>query len=223
MGTDKGMARSGANRAAERGANRATHRGASRVSPPYAIGLLISVALHTLLAVYFVRNDVSIPRPHAPAPSLAPQVVLLLDRLPEAPPAVRIPPPARPIVRPEPPTEPSDPDPAAVDPLQPPEIIAHDVPPRLVNGEVVLSALTQGYPEDLPEEAANSRVLLWLFVDTSGAVTQLRVQTSSGYEALDQLAAKVAPVMSYSPALHQGSRVAVWVAQRILFTPPSGS
>ena len=159
-----------------------------RPSPPYALGLLISVALHGLLAIIFVANDVALPRPSAPLAAAPPQLVIFSEPLPDAPPAVRIPSPSRPILRPEPPAEASDPDPAAVDPLQPPQIIPHDVPPRLVNGATVLSALEKGYPSDLPESAADSRVLLWLFVDTSGTVTKLRVQTSSGYDALDQLA-----------------------------------
>ncbi|MDX1577156.1 MAG: TonB family protein [Gemmatimonadota bacterium] len=181
------------------------------------LGLAVSVALHGGLAWLLQRTRVGFPPPRLPAAS--PEVVIFRNPLPNAPPEVRIPPPARPIARPAPPTGPL----TAPEALDPPESIPHDVPPRLVNGPDILAALQEGYPDDLPPEAAESRVLLWLFVDTGGRVTKLRLQRSSGFEALDRLATRLAPNMAYTPALHQGRRVGVWVAQRIRFQPPDGS
>ena len=207
----------------DRGESGPTKTRSRRRPPPYAVGLLISAIAHIGLAVTFVTNEVAVPLPFSPPPQSDPRLVAVEEPPIDPPPAVRIPPPSVPIPRPEAPVEGSEPLPPAVEPLQPPEVIPHDIPPRLVNGPTVLTALEEGYPADLPETAADSRVLLWLFVDASGAVTKLRVQDSSGYEALDRLATDVAPVMSYSPALHRGERVAVWVAQRIRFTPPAGT
>jgi TonB family protein len=99
--------------------------------------------------------------------------------------------------------------------------IPHDVPPRLMNLDQVLSALRDGYPEDLPEEAGESVVILWLFVDGAGRITHVRLRQSSGYQPLDQLAQDVAPMMAYRPALHLDEPIGVWVQQQIRFEPPT--
>jgi TonB family protein len=104
-----------------------------------------------------------------------------------------------------------------------PVYIPHDVPPRLVNLDQVLSALRDGYPQDLPEEAGESLVVLWLFVDVAGRVTHIRLRESSGYDPLDLLAQEVAPTMAYRPALHLDEPIGVWVQQQIRFEPPPSS
>lgn len=181
---------------------------------PTAIGFAASVGAHAVLFWWLAVSGVAFPRPDPPpAP---PRLVIFPEPLADAPPPVRIPPPSTPVARPDPPPAAEEGSPA---PPEPPEVIPHDVPPRLLNGSAILSALESGYPADLPEAARRSLVTLWLFVDESGQVTKLRVQGSSGYEELDRLATEVAPRMRYRPALHQGRRVAVWVAQRIRFRP----
>jgi TonB family protein len=102
-----------------------------------------------------------------------------------------------------------------------PVYIPHDVPPRLVNLDQVLSALRDGYPQGLPEEAGESVVILWLFVDVAGQVTHIRLRGSSGYDPLDRLAQDVAPTMAYRPALHLNAPIGVWVQQQIRFEPPT--
>ena len=111
--------------------------------------------------------------------------------------------------------------PDAIPELEPPEPvnILHDVPPRLMNVDQVLSALRDGYPEGLPGEAGRSLVILWLFVDEAGRVTHLRLRESSGYDPLDQLAQDIAPMMAYRPALHLAEPVGGWVSQQIRFQP----
>lgn len=186
------------------------------------LGVIASAALHAALAWWVSSNRVAFPRPAPPPPP--PTLVVFSEPVPDPPPEVRIPAPATPIPRPAEPG--SEPDRGVLEVLppsvEPPEVIPHDVPPRLVNGPLVSAALQAGYPDGLPDAAANSLLTLWLFVDTGGRVTKLRVQRSSGFEELDALAVRIAPRMAYSPALHRGRRVAVWVAQRIRFQPPGG-
>ena len=184
-----------------------------------AVSAAISVAAHAGLVV--VAGGIGVRLPEPSGALAAPRVVILAPAPPDAPPAVRIAPPVTPILRPLEPvgrvTVPDVPELEAPEPVY----IPHDVPPRLVNLDQVLSALRDGYPEGLPEGAGRSLVILWLFVDEAGRVTHLRLRESSGYDRLDQLAQEVAPTMAYRPALHLGETVGVWVHQQIRFQPPT--
>ncbi|MGH7539728.1 MAG: TonB family protein [Gemmatimonadota bacterium] len=180
-----------------------------------AAGLAASVAVHVGAGLLLELGEI----PLFPRPVLAP-MVMVVDVLPpappDAPPAVRIPPPVAPVLRP------GTPEVAPLEtPDAPPEPvwIPHDLAPRLVNVAEVRTALEEGYPPALPAEASESAVVLWLFVDESGRVTKLRLRESSGWSALDRLAQEVAPAMRFRPALNRGRTVAVWVAQQIRFEP----
>lgn len=185
-----------------------------------AAGAVISVAAHTGFALFVNGIGVRLP---VPSGVLAvPRVVILAPAPPDAPPAVRIAPPLAAILRP------AAPDPIAVPDapgLEAPEpvYIPHDVAPRLVNVDHVLSALRDGYPEGLAEEARRSVVSLWLFVDREGRVTHVRLRESSGFPDLDRLAQEIAPMMAYRPALHVQKTVGVWIAQQIRFKPSTSS
>lgn len=187
-----------------------------------AVATGISVAAHVVLAILAGGIGIRLPEPSGPL--AAPRVVLLAPAPPDAPPAVQIAPPSTPILRPpapaaEPVAVPEAPELEVPEPVY----IPHDVPPRLVNLDQVLSALRDGYPQGLPEEAGRSVVILWLFVDVAGRVTHIRLRQSSGYDPLDDLAQQVAPLMAYRPALHLSEPVGVWVQQQIRFEPPSSS
>jgi len=92
-----------------------------------------------------------------------------------------------------------------------------DTEPRLSNGHEVLAMLNRLYPETLKEEGVGGRVLLWMHVDESGNVTETKVQTSSGYPALDEAAQAIADSMLFTPAENKGAPVSVWIAQPIEF------
>lgn len=180
-----------------------------------ALGLAASAAIHFVGALGLGLAGVRLlPRTEVPAPLAA--VELLPPASPEAPPAVRIPPPSLPVpAPPDPPVAPIE----APEPPPEPAYVAHDVPPRLVNVAQVRSVLEERYPSDLPEDAGEGQVVLWLFVDERGEVTKLRLRLSSGWRALDRLAEEIAPVMRFRPALHMGRSVGVWVSQPIRFRP----
>lgn len=92
------------------------------------------------------------------------------------------------------------------------------VAPHLKNRDTVRRALQQFYPDMLREAGVGGRVLVWFFIDESGKVRKFEVKESSGHEALDKAALKVADVMEFSPALNRDQRVPVWVALPITFT-----
>lgn len=184
--------------------------------PVLALGLIASAGVHAALAAVFALTHATLPA--AGTAGARPLAVELLPPLADPPPVVEVPRARPPVPRPAAPETPA-PVPLATDV---PRFIPHDVPPRLLNGAEIREALEAGVSGGLPEEAADRRVMLWLYVDESGAVTKLRVQGSSGFDDLDALATRVARLMAYRPALHQGRRVAVWVSQPIRFRRDAG-
>lgn len=121
----------------------------------------------------------------------------------EANPPERLPPPPRAGVRERPEDRPA--------------FIPYDVPPELKNPGEVQRVLSRTYPPALRESGTGGRVVLWLYVDETGTVQRTRVFRSSGYDALDEAARKVARQMEFTPALNRDRRTAVWVQQAIDF------
>jgi len=91
------------------------------------------------------------------------------------------------------------------------------VAPVLKNAEEVQRALERYYPPLLRDAGIGGTVLVWFLIDESGKVIGTQVNTSSGYEELDQAALKVGGVMRFSPAYNRDQRVRVWVALPITF------
>ncbi len=78
------------------------------------------------------------------------------------------------------------------------------------------------YPPALLAQGIEGRVLLRLFVDSTGQVIpdSIRIAESSGYPALDSAALVGAPELRYSPALHQGRPIAAPFLQPVQFRGP---
>jgi TonB family protein len=51
-------------------------------------------------------------------------------------------------------------------------------------------------------------------------VQNTKVQESSGYPAMDQIAQEALRQVTFSPAMNRDQRVPVWVALPITFQPP---
>lgn len=100
-----------------------------------------------------------------------------------------------------------------------PSAIPYDTPPRLENADEVRSALAESYPAALKEEGVGGTVTLWILIDETGAVRNVRVKESSGLAELDAAAGEVARLMRFAPAENAGERTAVWVQQTITFAP----
>lgn len=89
--------------------------------------------------------------------------------------------------------------------------------PRLQNTGEVARALERHYPGVLRDAGVGGTVTVWFHIDTEGRVRATRLDGSSGYDALDRAALRVAEVMRFSPAYNRDERVAVWVSIPITF------
>lgn len=92
-----------------------------------------------------------------------------------------------------------------------------DVEPQYANREEMEAALAREYPPPLRDAGVGGTVMVWLLVDEAGKVRKARVQAGSGHRALDEAALRVADVARFSPALHRGRPVPVWIAVPIVF------
>lgn len=78
------------------------------------------------------------------------------------------------------------------------------------------------YPQALLSEGIGGRVLLRLFVDSTGRLIadSTRIAESSGYPALDSAALAGAPALRFSPALRNGRPVSAPFLQPVDFRNP---
>lgn len=104
-------------------------------------------------------------------------------------------------------------------PLAETRYVARDQEPRLVNGDEVSRLLGDEFAAIREEDDRGGTVVTWIFVDEDGGASEVRVSESSGREALDQAALRVARSMRYEPARMGDDAVGVWVMQRIEFRP----
>lgn len=79
------------------------------------------------------------------------------------------------------------------------------------------------YPRALLEQGIEGRVLLRLYVDSSGRLLpdSTRIAESSGYPALDSAALSGASALRFSPALRRGRPVAAPFLQPVQFRNPN--
>jgi TonB family protein len=91
------------------------------------------------------------------------------------------------------------------------------VRPQLQNTRAVQAALQRHYPPLLRDAGIGGTVNMWFFIDERGRVVRTQINRSSGYDAFDQAAERVASVMEFSPAYNRDQRVPVWVALDITF------
>ncbi|MGH7477868.1 MAG: TonB family protein, partial [Longimicrobiales bacterium] len=89
--------------------------------------------------------------------------------------------------------------------------------PELTNRAEVEQALEQHYPPLLSDAGIGGRVAVWFHISETGEVLGTEVAESSGHEALDAAALRVANVMRFTPALNRNRPVAVWVQLPIMF------
>ena len=97
------------------------------------------------------------------------------------------------------------------------ERTVYDVPPRLLNRPEVLKVLEEQYPSELREAAISGSVVLWLFVDDAGAVSDVMVHKGSDHDAFDDASLVVAKTMKFSPGLMDDEPVGGWILQRVDF------
>lgn len=91
------------------------------------------------------------------------------------------------------------------------------VRPTVKNSADVARALERYYPPLLRDAGIGGTVKVWFFIDTDGKVVNRQVNESSGYDAFDQAALKVADLMEFTPAYNRDKKVPVWVSLDVTF------
>jgi protein TonB len=159
----------------------------------------------------------------------------------ELPPEIEIPPPPQSIARPatpviaeasideditiapttfeENPVEdlPPPPEERQTDLSAAPTFTPFTVAPSILNRQDVVRAMEREYPPLLRDAGIGGTVRVYFFIDENGQVQDNRIDQSSGHQALDDAALKVAGVYRFSPALNRDKKVPVWVSFPITF------
>ena len=116
--------------------------------------------------------------------------------------------------------EPTEPDLSAGPTLAPVTVsptTPFTVAPSILNRQEVLRAMEREYPPVLRDAGIGGQVGVYLFIDENGEVQNFRVESSSGHQALDDAALRVARVYRFSAALNRDEKVPAWVQFRITF------
>ena len=104
------------------------------------------------------------------------------------------------------------------DPSSGPVFTPYTVKPDYTNADEIRRALEREYPPLLRDAGIGGTVHIWFFIDERGEVQEATINESSGNEAMDQAALRVAPVFEFTPALNGDKAVPVWVSLPITFT-----
>ncbi|MDX1579669.1 MAG: energy transducer TonB, partial [Gemmatimonadota bacterium] len=91
------------------------------------------------------------------------------------------------------------------------------VRPQLKNNREIAQALQKYYPPLLRDAGIGGTVNVWFFIDEDGRVQNTLINETSGYDAFDQAALKVADLMEFTPAYNRDKKVPVWVALDVTF------
>lgn len=91
------------------------------------------------------------------------------------------------------------------------------VRPEIKNRSEIQRALERYYPPHLRDAGIGGTVHVNFWIDETGRVVKYEVTQSSGYEAFDQAAVKVADLMRFSPAMNRNQAVRVVVSFPITF------
>jgi TonB family protein len=90
--------------------------------------------------------------------------------------------------------------------------------PVLLNREEVARAVEQNYPPILRDAGIGGAIALRVLVRSNGQVGQVEVRSTSGYPALDEAAKRVAGMMRFRPAQHEGRPIDAWTAVPVIFS-----
>ena len=84
--------------------------------------------------------------------------------------------------------------------------------PRLIKDSLVFI-----YPSEAREKQIEGTVVLKVFVNEEGEVTESDIDRSSGYDILDETAMKVAETAKFKPARINGEVKAAWITWPLVF------
>ncbi len=105
----------------------------------------------------------------------------------------------------------------AVDLSDQPTFTPMTVRPELRNRAQFERLLEREYPALLRDAGIGGTVVIHFFINTQGRVDNHFVAESSGYEALDAAADRIAPQLEFTPARNYDQVVPVWVMIPITF------
>lgn len=91
------------------------------------------------------------------------------------------------------------------------------VRPDFRNRSAIESALVRYYPAHLRDAGIGGTVNVNFWIDETGKVVKYEIAQSSGYEAFDQAAVRVADIMQFTPARNRDQPVRVVVTFPITF------
>jgi TonB family protein len=99
-----------------------------------------------------------------------------------------------------------------------PTFTPFEVRPTLRNTPAFTQALERRYPPMLKDAGIGGQTVLWVFINEQGQVQNARVEVSSGYPQLDDVALGVMrEVAQFSPARNRDQAVPVWIQLPVTF------
>ncbi len=99
-----------------------------------------------------------------------------------------------------------------------PVFTPYTVRPDIRNREEIGRALEREYPPLLRDAGIGGTAQIWFLVDESGTVRRVLLNQTSGHQALDEAAQRVAEVIQFTPALNGDKPVPVWISLPVTFT-----
>jgi len=100
-----------------------------------------------------------------------------------------------------------------------PSFTPFTVAPSITNQSEMVTKMEENYPPLLRDAGIGGTIKVYVFVDEAGVVQDRRIHESSGHQALDDAAMRVAREFRFSPALNRDTPVGVWVSFPITFQP----
>jgi protein TonB len=91
------------------------------------------------------------------------------------------------------------------------------VQPKILNRDDVEKAVSRNYPPLLRDAGISGTTIVWFYIDENGRSIKQKVNKTSGYDALDNAALKVAEIIRFTPAENMGKKIPVWVQIPIQF------
>jgi TonB family protein len=99
-----------------------------------------------------------------------------------------------------------------------PHFTPFTVKPDIKNRVELSRAMEREYPALLRDAGIGGTVTVWFLIDEDGQVARTLINQSSGHQALDEAALRVAELAEFTPALNRDKRVQVWISLPITFT-----
>ncbi|HEX9935532.1 MAG TPA: energy transducer TonB [Longimicrobium sp.] len=94
---------------------------------------------------------------------------------------------------------------------------AYTEPPQLLNQAEVTALALSSYPQQLKDLGLGGSPHVRLFIDSTGAIAERRIERSSALPALDSAALKVVDAMRFAPAKNGEQPTHLWVTLPVQF------